>query len=234
MPSVRPAGARPSGGRPPALHVRNVTFKWPGSEVTVFRDMTLEIASGTQFGIVGPNGSGKSTLMGIMLGIYPPTSGDVLVENLPANEYFSSRPEEIAYVGPEPYLIHGTIRENLCYGLAEFPPDAEIRAALKTVRLDEFVASLPQGLDYAIQEDGAGLSSGQKQRLTIARAFLRRPLLLIMDEPSANLDEATETAVVETLRELKGRCTVIIVSHKQGILRGVDRTLDLGAGQATS
>lgn len=218
-----------AGARPPSIRVRNVSFQWPGSEITVFRDVTVEIAGGSQFGIVGPNGSGKSTLLGIMIGLYEPGSGDVLMDNVPAKQYFTEHPGDIAYVGPEPYLVYGSIRENLLYGLTDEPTDAEIRAALHTVRLDEFVQALPEGMGYVIQEDGAGLSSGQKQRLTIARAFLRKPVLLILDEPSANLDEETEAAVVDTLHEIRGRCTVVIVSHKPGILRGVDRRLDLGA-----
>jgi len=217
------------GTRPPSIHVRNVTFQWPGSEITVFRGVEVEIAGGSQFGIVGPNGSGKSTLLGIMIGIYEPGAGDVLIGDVPAKQYITEHPGDISYVGPEPYLVYGSIRENLLYGLADEPTDAKIRAALRTVRLDEFVQTLPEGMGYVIQEDGAGLSSGQKQRLTIARAFLRKPLLLILDEPSANLDEETEAAVVDTLHEIKGRCTVVIVSHKPGILRGVDRLLDLGA-----
>ncbi len=216
-----------AGARPPSIEVRNITFQWPGSEITVFRNMTVEIPGGSQFGIVGPNGSGKSTLLGIIIGIYEPGAGEVLIGGLPAKEYFTGYPGDIAYVGPEPYLIHGSIRDNLLYGLADASYDDDIRRALRTVQLEKFVEALPDRMDYVIQEDGAGLSSGQKQRLTIARAFLRKPGLLILDEPSANLDEETESAVVDTLHEIRGHCTVVIVSHKPGILRGVDRRLDL-------
>ena len=190
-------------------------------------NLSLDIPAGSQYGIVGPNGSGKSTLLGILLGVYTPTSGRVVLDGLTAVEFFERHAAAIAYVGPEPYLVHGSILENITYGLGQPPTEDAIREALRTVRLDEFVDSLPRGLDYGIHEDGAGLSSGQKQRLTIARAFLRQPRLLVLDEPSANLDETTEAAVVDTLQALKGRCTVIIVSHRPGILRGVDHTLEL-------
>ena len=218
---------RDRSAQPPSIHVRGVSFAWPDAEANVFENVSLEIKGGSQFGIVGPNGSGKSTMLGLILGIYPPSAGQVLIGDTPASAYFNEHPGQIAYVGPEPYLIHGSILENLTYGLADLPSSDEIARTLKTVRLTEMVESLPQGLQYVIHEDGSGLSSGQKQRLTIARAFLRHPLLLVLDEPSANLDETTESAVVDTLHELKGRCTVIMVSHKPGILRRVDQTLDM-------
>ena len=228
----RPAATQPPCERvapaaPPAVHVEQVSFRWPESAETVIESLSLDIPAGSQFGIVGPNGSGKSTLLGILLGIYAPTGGRVLMDGTGAVAYFERNASAIAYVGPEPYLVHGSILENLTYGLVQPPTEDAIRQALRTVRLDEFVAALPRGLDYMIHEDGAGLSSGHKQRLTFARAFLRQPRLLVLDEPSANLDETTEAAIVDTLKALKGRCTVIIVSHRPGILRGVDHTLDL-------
>ena len=97
--------------------------------------------------------------------------------------------------------------------------------------LDDFFRSLPGGLDYTLAENGEGLSSGQKQRLAMARSFLRRPSLFIMDEPSANLDEATEVCVVAALRELKGRCTVLVVSHRKGILKEADSIYHMEAVQ---
>lgn len=223
----RPPVEQPAPDAAPSIRAERISFRWPEAAEPVFTDFSLDIPAGSQFGIVGPNGSGKSTLLGILLGIYRPTSGRVLVGGAEAASYFDRYAASIAYVGPEPYLVHGSIIENLTYGLAHRPPDEDIRDALRTVHLDDFVAALPRGLDYLIHEDGAGLSSGQKQRLTIARAFLRRPRLLVLDEPSANLDETTEGAVVDTLKALKGRCTVIIVSHRPGILRGVDRTVEL-------
>jgi len=231
------APAAPDAGRAPCEQPRpnaapdvcaaGVSFRWPESSRPVFERLSMDIPAGSQFGIIGPNGSGKSTLLGLLLGLYAPGEGRVSIGRMPATDYFARHPQAIAYVGPEPYLVQGSILQNLTYGLARPPAADAIQRALQTVRLDDFVASLPRGLDYVIHEDGSGLSSGQKQRLTIARAFLRQPRLLVLDEPSANLDEATEAAVVDTLRALKGVCTVIIVSHRPGILRGVDHTFDM-------
>jgi len=221
--------SRPAPGELPTIIVRDAAFKWPGMERPAFEGLSLTIPGGSQFGMIGPNGSGKSTLLGVILGVYRPSSGEVRVGGSEASAYFEDNPDSIAYVGAEPYLIHGTIRENLTYGLTNAASEDDVWQALQTVRLAGFVRGIPAGLKHIIQENGEGLSSGQKQRLTIARAFLRRPSLLVLDEPSANLDETTEETIVNTLKELKGRCTVIIVSHKLSVLREVDATLDMGS-----
>ena len=223
-----PSARREKQGRPPHIRCEGIGFSWPGRPEPVISDLSLDIPAGTQIGIVGPNGAGKSTLLGILLGIYAPTRGRLAIDGLDAARYFDRNPDAIAYVGPEPYLIQGSILDNLAYGLHEAPSEDSVRQALRTVHLDAFVDTLPGGTGYVIREDGHGLSSGQKQRLTIARAFLRQPRLLVLDEPSANLDEPTEAAVLETLGALKGRCTVVIVSHRPGILRDVDQTLEMG------
>ncbi len=215
----------------PGIRLEHVTFAWPGSASPILRDVSLELEPGMQLGIVGPNGSGKSTLLGTILGALRPDGGRVLVDGLDSETYLRKAADAVAYVGPEPYLIHGSVRENLLYGLRYRRSEDDIREVLCRVGLDDFFRSLPGGLDYALAENGDGLSSGQKQRLTVARSFLRRPSLFIMDEPSANLDEATEVCVVEALRELKGRCTVLVVSHRKGILKEADSIYHIEAVQ---
>ena len=211
----------------PEITLDRVCLGWPDQDRLVLNGLSLRVDAGEQLGVVGPNGSGKSTLLGVLLGIYTPSSGDVSVGGMKALAYFEKYAASIAYVGPEPYLVHGSVRSNMVYGLKDSPDDKVLWQTLEMVGLGELLRSLPEGLGYVIHEDGAGLSSGEKQRLTIARAFLRNPRLLVLDEPSANLDEKTESAVVSTLKALKGRCTTIIVSHRRGILAGVDRTLEL-------
>jgi ABC-type multidrug transport system fused ATPase/permease subunit len=216
---------------PPSVSVRNVTFSWPPVSEPVIEDLSLEIEAGSQFGIVGPNGSGKSTLLGMILGILRPSTGAVSIAGKEADRFSKEHYESIGYVGAEPYLIYGSVRNNLTYGLKRKVSDAEILTSLRTVGLDGFVGGLPGGLGYVIQENGEGLSSGQKQRLTIARALFRNPALLVLDEPSSNLDEETEAVIVEALAGLKGRCTVIIVSHKPELLGRSDRIFDMGSLQ---
>jgi ABC-type multidrug transport system fused ATPase/permease subunit len=215
----------------PGIRLEHVTFAWPGSARPILRDVSLELEPGKQLGIVGPNGSGKSTLLGAILGALRPDSGRVFVDGLDSETYLRQAADAAAYVGPEPYLIHGTVRENLLYGLQNRCSEGDIREVLSRVGLDDFFRSLPGGLDYPLAENGDGLSSGQKQRLAMARSFLRRPSLFIMDEPSANLDEATEVCVVAALRELKGQCTVLVVSHRKGILKEADSIYHMEAGQ---
>ena len=218
-----PAAAPPPP--PPAITVHDASFRWPAAPEPVFEHLAFAVAPGALFGIVGPNGCGKSSLLGCLLGIYEPSAGRITIDGLDAAAYFERHASHMAYVGPEPYLIQGSLRDNLLYGLDAPRNDADVWQALAAVRMDEAVRAMPGALDYPIAENGEGLSSGQKQRLTIARAFLRDPTLLVMDEPSANVDEASETAIAEALLALKGRCTVMIVSHKPGILRGADATL---------
>ncbi len=229
-----PAPRRRRDGGPPAIRVDGVGFAYPGMQGAVLDGLSLNLDPGLQMGIVGPNGSGKSTLLGIILGVQKPTRGNVYIDGIQSAEYVTRHADGIAYVGAEPYLILGTVMENLTYGLARACTEQEAWAALGLVRMEDFVRGLPEGLGYLIQENGEGLSTGQKQRLTIARAFLRDPALLVLDEPSANLDESGEAVVVDALGKLKGLCTVLIVSHKPEVLKGSDRTLELGvvpAGQ---
>lgn len=227
-PAGHPANHR--SGRPddaPAIDVTNVTYSWPRSGRAVFENFSLHIPAGSIFGIIGPNGSGKSTLLGVILGVLQPTSGTVAIGGQPAASYFQNG-SVIGYVSDDPCLIFGTVRENLLYGLKETASDAEITETLGLVGLHEAIMLKKGGLDYIIQESGEGLSSGQKQRLALARAFLRKPSLLILDEASANLDKSAENDIASILNNLKKRCTMIIVSHKMGILKEADHILDLG------
>lgn len=215
---------------PPAIEADRLAFRWPDAPEPVFHDLSFAIPAGTHCGIVGSNGSGKSTLLGCLLGLYAPTAGSSRIDGRPAAAFLEDQARTLAYVGPEPFLIEGSLRDNLAYGQVRPCTEEEIWRALAAVQLDGFVRGLPRGLETRIAESGDGLSSGERQRLTIARALLRRPRLLVMDEPSANVDEVSEKALVEALRSLKGQCTVVVVSHRPGILAAVDRTLDMDRG----
>lgn len=235
--SWRPAGAaaRRANGKTPApvVALRDVSYRWPDTGAAVLRDLTIEAAPGTQLAIVGPNGSGKSTLLGLMLGALRPSSGEVRVGGEPGDAWVRAHAGAIAYVGPEPFLVHGSVRENLVYGAGRTCAEAEIWEALETVGLGAFFRDLPGSLEYGILENGDGLSSGQKQRLALARSFLRRPALFVMDEPSANLDAESEALILDALARLKRRCTVVVVSHRPGMLRDADQVLQLGARGGT-
>ncbi len=227
---TRVAFPGPADAAAPRIEVRNVAFSYPGRNEPILADLSFEVPAGTQLAIVGPSGCGKSTLLSLVLGVLSPTAGEIRVGGQEAREFFERSDSRVGYVGAEPFLIAGTIRENLHYGLAAVKSDQECWSALEQARLRDVVEKLPSGLEHPIPEDGSGLSAGQKQRLCLARALLARPQVLVLDEVSANLDEATEMEVAESLRELRGRCTTVIVSHRHGILRWADRSVDLGTG----
>jgi ABC-type multidrug transport system fused ATPase/permease subunit len=210
--------------RPPRIDVQGLAFSWPGG-APVFRDLTVTAEAGTQLGLVGPNGSGKSTFLAVLLGTLQPSAGTICLDGMDADEWLSRAHSTVGFVGSEAYLVQGSIRENLCYGLDRDPPEADLARALEIVGLARRVLSLPNGLEHRIEESGEGLSSGEKQKLCLARALVRSPVLLVLDEPTANIDEKSERDIVEALRGLRGRCTIVITSHKPGSLIHVDQRL---------
>ena len=136
----------------------------------------------------------------------------------------------LGYVGPEACLVAGTVRQNLCYGLERAASDGELLGALERSGFGDVSRRLPGGLDQEVREDGGGLSSGEKQKLALARALLRRPALLLLDEPTANVDERSEAEIVDTLLTLRESCTVVVVSHEPRVLEHADRRLPIAAG----
>ncbi|WP_338635661.1 ABC transporter ATP-binding protein [Spirobacillus cienkowskii] len=210
---------------PPKISFNNVTFNYPNSANSVFKTFNFQVESGSQIGIIGPSGSGKSTILFLLLGILKPSEGDIKIDNLTPEEFLNNPKNRIGYVGPDPFLIKGTIKENLCYGISFDVSDEEIYNALESVALKDFIDL--KGLDYQIAEDQSGLSSGQKQRICLARAILNKPRLLVLDEATANLDDATEQEIAKVLLNLKNKCTIVIVSHRPGILKWADNIITL-------
>jgi ABC-type multidrug transport system fused ATPase/permease subunit len=214
--------------RPPPIRFQNVGFSYESGSTAILSGLNAEVEAGGQLAIVGPSGSGKSTLLALALGVLQPTEGEITIDGVSPTQ-FSGRPNvRIAYVGAEPFLIDGTVRENLLYGRSESFTDSEMIAALRAARLEDWFEETEGALDYRISENSEGLSAGQKQRLSLARALLSRPNLLILDEVSANLDSKTEAEVAKTVAGLIGTCTTLIVSHREGILGHVKNRLDLG------
>ncbi len=212
----------------PEIHFNDINFSYPSNLLkNIFNQFNLFINSGEHVGVVGVSGSGKSSLLLLLLGILKPISGEIKICSLAPGEYFQKVSNRVGYVGAEPFLIKGSIRENLCYGINRDITELEIWDALELASLKRFVKDI--SLDYEIHEDQTGLSAGQKQRLCLARALLNKPHLLILDEATANLDEATELEVSNSVAKLKGQCTVIVVSHRPGILTKMDKVVSLNA-----
>ena len=214
---------------PPRIEVRNVTFTHPGREEPVLKAVSVDAPPGSLLSITGPSGVGKSTLLALLLGLAEPDAGEVRIGARPARDYFDDPRSRVGYVGAEPFLIAGSVRENVLYGTEGAVDDRDVWAALEKARLSDAVRALPGELGYRINEDGSGLSAGQKQRVCLARALLSTPEVLVLDEVSANLDEATEREIAVTLQKLRGQCTVVIVSHRAALGEFADARLHLEA-----
>jgi len=214
---------------PPQIEFKNVNFYYKKNLGNVLEGINFLVEPGQQIGVIGRSGSGKSTMLGLILGLLHPTEGNVFIDKVTGDEFYSKNRLKTGYVGPEPFLIEGSIKDNLRYGhFREGDISLEqFYTALRKARLYDFIQSIPQGLEYKLTENGEELSAGQKQRLALARAILIMPKLLILDEVSSNLDVETELEISKSIKELKGECTIIIVSHKPAILEHADRVIDL-------
>ncbi|MGA0164731.1 MAG: ATP-binding cassette domain-containing protein, partial [Bdellovibrionota bacterium] len=211
----------------PEVEIKNMSFRYNEDSPHIFKDFSLKIKAEESIGIVGRSGSGKSTLLALILGVIEPEEGQILIDGQSPSDYFKNSGAKVGYVGAEAFLIEGSIKENLSYGLSHLASEAECWEALKKARLDEVILSKGEKLDFRLKENGEGLSAGQKQRLALARSFLARPQILILDEASANLDEQTEKEIVESLVTQEHSSTLIIVSHRPGILKTASRLINL-------
>ncbi len=212
------------------LELRNLEFFYPDNpQKPIFRDVSLQIGKGDCLVVTGESGTGKSTLLSLLLGVLRPTFGEVLLNGSPIHSVKTDLSSRVGYVGPTPYLIEGTVLENLLYGnvVQDALSPEVITRALKSAEIYDFIQSLPRGLQTPLNEIGNNISTGQRQRISIARAFLRRPQLLIMDEATSNLDMVTESKIIENLKVFLPNFTTIIVSHRKGFLDLATHRLDL-------
>lgn len=213
------------------IQAQNLSFGYE-SEKLLFSNLNFTLRKSQVLLIRGPSGSGKSTLVSVLLGLLKPKNGQVLINQIPVEEVRADLIEKIAYVGPDPYLVQGTLRENLCYG-SKFAEnsftDQQLWMALEKAQMTELVKSFKKGLDEPLNEN-AQLSTGQKQRLAIARALLRNPQILILDEATANLDTDTEAKLIESFQALRQDVISIVVSHKDAFNKMADFKLVLGSG----
>lgn len=206
-----------------------VTVRFPGRSTNAVSDVSFTVAPGETVALVGPSGVGKSTLLNVLLGFVEPTAGRVRAGgvDLSAADLTEWR-SRIAWVPQRPHLYAGSIAENVRLARPD-ADDVAVRGALVDAGAAGFVDALPDGVDTLLGEDGAGLSAGQRQRLALARAFLADRPLLLLDEPTASLDGATEAEVVETVRRLAVGRTVLLVVHRPALLVVADRVIRLEA-----
>lgn len=216
----------------PELNLSHVTFCYPGNDKPAIEDVTLNVLPGQVVSIVGASGAGKSTLADLVLGILMPNSGQILLSGLDPGFSIKEWPGAVGYVPQDVMISNNTIRENIALGFSDEEISEDlIWNALQIAKLDDFVQKLPKGLETRIGDGGAKLSGGQRQRLGIARAMYTQPTLLLLDEATSALDGATEAAISESIHELKGNVTVIIVAHRLSTVKRSDVVYFLSEGK---
>ncbi|MBR6452358.1 MAG: ABC transporter ATP-binding protein [Lachnospiraceae bacterium] len=197
------------------IRVEHIFYRYPNTEKDVLKDVSLMIPEGKAVGLIGPSGAGKSTLADVILGILTPTKGKVSYGDMNVHEHPLAWSKKLAYIPQAIFLADETIRSNVAFGIEdEEIEDAKVWQALKEAQLDEFVRSLPEGLDTMVGERGVRLSGGQRQRIGIARALYGDPSILVLDEATSALDSETEAAVMDAIEGLKGRKTLILIAHR--------------------
>ncbi len=219
---------------PPRGEIRfeQVNFAYPSApERRVLHGINLHIRPGEHLAFVGASGSGKSTLANLMLGLYAPDSGRVLIDGIPQSEWdLRWIRRQFAVVLQDSLLLSGSISDNLRFARADATND-EVRAAARQANAEEFILKLPQGYDTPVGERGVSLSGGQRQRLAIARAILRNPPVLILDEATSALDYESERLIQDALDRLAAGRTVITIAHRLSTIRNADRIVVLDAGR---
>jgi subfamily B ATP-binding cassette protein MsbA len=212
------------------LQCKDLSFEY-NKDAVVFSNINLTIQKGECIGIVGPSGAGKSTLCDLLLGFITPTSGQILIDEQDISKVtYASLRNHIGYVGQRTFLFNDTIYNNVLYAQPN-ASDKDILDACRAAHVDEFANDLALGYYTNVGENGSLLSGGQKQRITIARTLLKSPEIIIFDEATSSLDQKSEKAIQQTINELRGTKTIIIITHRPSMLDGVDRIFNVNDGQ---
>ena len=214
-----------------AIVLREVSFSYPSAPRPTLDDLSLTIAKNTSLGVIGPTGSGKSTLVDLLLGLYQPTAGEILIDGRPLTPALvPAWQASIGYVPQDIFLIDDTITRNIAFGLLDNEVDAaRLREACDMAQILDFIeAEVPDAFDTNVGERGVRLSGGQRQRIGLARALYHRPSLLILDEATSALDIATEAKLLEALRALAGKLTMVVAAHRLSAVANCDQLVDLG------
>ena len=214
------------------LLLEDVSFSYEGSESPAIHDVNLSIRPGEVIGICGPTGGGKTTLVDLITGLIEPTQGRVTVDGESIPDHRGAWFDKLGVVPQMIFLVDDTLRRNIAMGVDDCMIDEEaLDAAVQLAQLSEFVKTLPQGLDTVVGERGIRLSGGQRQRVAIARALYRDPDVLILDEGTSALDNATESHLIASLELLRGTRTVFLVAHRLSSVRGCDRLVYVEDGR---
>jgi ATP-binding cassette subfamily B protein len=212
------------------VELRDVRFAYPGGELVV-NGVSIEARAGETVALVGPTGSGKSTIIKLLLRFYTPQGGEILFDGQPIDTVsLESLRRRIGFVSQDVFLFQGTIRDNIAYGSPSATAD-QIAAAADAAEATEFIERLPNGLDTVVGERGQKLSGGQRQRLSIARALLKDPRVLVLDEATSSVDNETEAAIQRSLERFSRRRTTLVIAHRLSTIVHADRIYVLESGR---
>ncbi len=214
------------------IRIEQLSFRYENASGWALQDISLEIKRGQAVAFVGATGSGKSTLADVLLGLLPPAQGRVLVDGVNIQENLAGWQRQIGYVPQNIFLLDSSIRNNIALGIPEQDIVSEqLAKAIQAAQLQEFIASLPLGLDTDLGERGIRLSGGQRQRIGIARALYHNPAVLLFDEATSALDSLTEKALAQALESLRGEHTIITIAHRLSTVQNCDRLFFLNQGK---
>jgi ABC-type transport system involved in cytochrome bd biosynthesis fused ATPase/permease subunit len=211
----------------PAVGIAGLTVVFPGRAAPALGDVSVAIEPGELIGVSGVSGAGKSTLLRALAGDLRPSAGSVLLDGVPPTVVPRTA---ITWLGQRPYLFSGSLAENIALGRPE-AHDVDVLRAAYAAGLGDVLAGLPGGLGTPVGEGGWGLSGGEAHRVALARTFLKRAPLLLLDEPTAHLDAASETGIIEVIRTLARDATTVLASHSPALLAACDRVITLDRGR---
>jgi ATP-binding cassette, subfamily B, bacterial len=214
------------------IHLNNVTFGY-NEGLNILNGIDIRVPSGETHAIIGATGAGKSTVVRLLLRFHDPRDGVVSIDGQDVKTLsYTSLRNAIGYVSQDVFLFHGTVRENIAYGRPE-ATTAEIEAAANSAEAHEFILALSDGYDTIVGERGQKLSGGQRQRLSLARAILRNPAILVLDEATSAVDNETEAAIQRSLVRVTQDRTSVVIAHRLSTVRDADKIWVLEAGQVT-
>jgi ATP-binding cassette subfamily C protein LapB len=213
------------------IEFRNVRFAYPGRQDSALEGISFKIAAGERVAFIGKVGSGKSTIQKLILGLYAPTDGAVLIDGIDQRQLDPADVRRnIGYVSQDVTLFYGSLRDNIVFGLP-YADDAAVLVAAEIAGLDEFVNRHPRGFDIPVGERGEQLSGGQRQSVGIARAVLHNAPILMLDEPSSAMDHSTESHVTARLAEFARDKTMVLVTHRTSLLPLATRVIVIDQGK---
>ena len=218
------------------IELSNVNFSYKESDRLILENVSLSIPVGSRIALVGSTGSGKTTIAHLLLGLYTPSKGGLLLDGVPVSaEEMPAWQANCAFVPQNIRLLDASVRENVAFCEdSDSIDDNEVWAALEAAQFSEFAAQMPYGLYTICGEDGIKLSGGQCQRLALARAFYRKAKLMVLDEATSALDNKTEHDVMQALDLIGRRCTMVVIAHRLSTVKKCDRIFEISQGRVVA